>query len=84
MSVNPVRQQSPLQDRNIINHPDIVHTLLDIMIEQKAYGTASRLRLLSRYHRDVIEGRVTSLKKRVVLVLDDYLCRDRRNDGSVE
>lgn len=76
------REASP--EPRIIDHPDILDNMIDLLSDQKAYGTIHRLASLSKYHLDIVQPRMNRLKNRVVLVLDDYIWRDTKNDKNIE
>ncbi|KAJ9092557.1 hypothetical protein QFC21_006788 [Naganishia friedmannii] len=85
MSRNPAEQlEGSPSHRRILSHPDILDALVDLLVDLKAYGTILRINLLSNFHHDIVQPRLNSLKKRIVLVLDDYLWVDRSNDKNIE
>jgi hypothetical protein len=78
------QHEGPIPDRNVINHPDILDTMVDLLWNAKLYGTIVLVASLSKRHRELVQPRLTNLKKRIVLVLDDFVWRDKSNDKNIE
>ncbi|KAJ9120330.1 hypothetical protein QFC24_005284 [Naganishia onofrii] len=84
LSKSVAQHEGPAPDRNVINQPDILDTMVDLLWNAKLYGTIVLFASLSKRHRELVQPRLTNLKKRIVLVLDDFVWRDKSNDKNIE
>lgn len=67
-----------------IGHVDILDAIVHICQAEKAYRTISLFALISKHHHRTIQPRLTRIKARVVLDLDDYEWRNKDNDINIE
>jgi hypothetical protein len=67
-----------------IGHHDILDTIMDICEAEKAYGTIALFGSISPHHHELVGPRLRRIRKRVVLILDDYRWEDKDNYGKIE
>jgi hypothetical protein len=67
-----------------IGQPDILEAIMDVCQQEKSYGTIALLASISKHHQSIVQPRLTRLKKRIVLNLDEFYFRNKDNDENIE
>jgi hypothetical protein len=67
-----------------ILQPDIIEAIMDVCQQEESYGTMALLGLFSKRHHSFVQPRLRRIRKRVVLHLDEFLWRDKKNDKNIE
>jgi hypothetical protein len=83
MSAASSEQDIQVQHRPI-SHSDILEVIVDVCEAEKAYRTISLFALMSKHHHNIIQPRLSRIKKRVVLDLDEIEWRNNDNDPNIE
>lgn len=77
-------EQDVLAQHRPLGRTDILNVIVEICEAEKAYRTISLFALMSKHHHRIIQPRLTTVKKRVVLDFDDIKWRNKDNDPYIE
>jgi hypothetical protein len=69
--------------QRVLSKSDLVATLAAALEKKESYGTLAAFALADRHVQFVVQPVLAKVKKRIVLVIEDYRWRDPANDGSI-